>query len=56
VAVAGLAVVVFAAHERVASWWLAVLGTVLVGPSFGLPLLLLLRERERTFDAVRAPR
>ena len=56
VAVAGLAVIVFAAYERVRRWWLAVLGTVLVGPSFGLPLLLLLRERERMFDAVRAPR
>jgi Terpene cyclase DEP1 len=56
VAVAGLVVIVFAVYERVTRWWLAVLGTVLVGPSFGLPLLLLLRERERTFDAVRAPR
>jgi hypothetical protein len=56
VAVAGLAVIVFAARERVGRWWLAVLGTVLVGPSFGLPLLLLLRERERMFDGVRAPR
>jgi Protein of unknown function DUF2834 len=56
VAVAGLAVIVFAARERVGRWWLAVLGTVLVGPSFGLPLLLLLRERERTFDTVRAAR
>jgi hypothetical protein len=49
-------VIVFAARERVGRWWLAVLGTVLVGPSFGLPLLLLLRERERMFDGVRAPR
>jgi hypothetical protein len=56
VVVAGLAVIVFAARERVRRWWLAALGTVLVGPSFGLPLLLLLRERERTFDAVRAAR
>jgi Terpene cyclase DEP1 len=56
VVVAGLAVIVFAAHERVPRWWLAVLGTVLVGPSFGLPLLLLLREHEHTFDAVRAAR
>jgi hypothetical protein len=56
VAVAGLVVIVFAARERVELWWLAVLGTVFVGPSFGLPLLLLLRERERTFDAVRVPR
>jgi Terpene cyclase DEP1 len=56
VAVAGLAVIVFAVYERVARWWLAVLGTVLIGPSFGLPLLLLLRERERTFDVVRTPR
>jgi hypothetical protein len=56
VAVAGLVVIVFAAWERVERWWLAVLGTVLVGPSFGLPLLLLLRERERTFDTVRAAR
>jgi hypothetical protein len=56
VAVAGLVVIVFAVWERVERWWLAVLGTVLVGPSFGLPLLLLLREREHTFDAVRVPR
>jgi Terpene cyclase DEP1 len=56
VAVAGLAVILFAAHERVGRWWLAVLGTVFVGPSLGLPLLLLLRERERTFDTVRAAR
>jgi hypothetical protein len=56
VAVAGLVVIVFAARERVERWWLAVLGTVLVGPSFGLPLLLFLRERERMFDAVRVPR
>jgi hypothetical protein len=57
VAVSGLVVIVFALHERARGlglWWPPALGTVLVGPSFGLPLLLLLRERERTFDAVRA--
>jgi hypothetical protein len=54
VAIAGPAVIVFAVRERVGGWWLAVLGTAFVGPSFGLPLLLLLRERERMFDAVRA--
>jgi hypothetical protein len=56
VAVAGLAVITLAVRERFRRRWLAVFGTVLVGPSFGLPLLLLLRERERTFDAVRAAR
>jgi hypothetical protein len=53
VAIAGIAVIVFAVRERVGRWWVAVVGTALVGPSFGLPLLLLLRERERMFDAVR---
>ena len=56
VAVAGLAVIILAVRERFRRRWLAVCGTVLVGPSFGLPLLLLLRERERTFDSVRAAR
>jgi hypothetical protein len=54
VALAGVAVIVFAVRERARRWWVAVLGTALVGPSLGLPLLLLLRERERMFDAVRS--
>jgi hypothetical protein len=59
VVVTGLVVIVFALYERARGlglWWPAALGTVLVGPSFGLPLLLLLRERERMFDAVRESR
>jgi Terpene cyclase DEP1 len=56
VVVTGLVVIVFAAVERVRRWWLAVVATLFVGPSLGLPLLLLLRERERTFDAVHAAR
>jgi hypothetical protein len=54
VVVAGLVVLVFTFVTRPPRWPLAALGTVLVGPSLGLPLLLLLRERERMFDAVRA--
>jgi Terpene cyclase DEP1 len=42
VAVAGLAVIAFAVRERL---WPPVVATLLVGPSLGLPLLLLLRER-----------
>ena len=54
VVVAGLVVLVFTLVSRPSRWPLAALGTILVGPSLGLPLLLLLRERERTFDSVRA--
>lgn len=42
VAVAGLAVIALALRERM---WPPVVATLLVGPSLGLPLLLLLRER-----------
>lgn len=48
VVVAGLVVIAFALVERsrgLRRWWLAIVATVAVGPSFGLPLLLLLRER-----------
>jgi Terpene cyclase DEP1 len=54
VVVTGLVVLVFAYITRPPRWGLAALGTVLVGPSLGLPLLLLLRERERMFDAIRS--
>lgn len=46
VAVAAVAVIVLALRERrrgLSRWWLPVLATLLVGPSLGLPLLLLLR-------------
>jgi hypothetical protein len=61
--VTGLVVIVFSLRERargLAPWWPPVAGTLLVGPSLGLPLLLLLRElRESasvTADATIAPR
>jgi hypothetical protein len=54
VVVTGLVVLVFTYITKPPRWGLAALGTVLVGPSFGLPLLLLLRERERMFDVVRS--
>ncbi|GHG07803.1 hypothetical protein GCM10017783_20480 [Deinococcus piscis] len=47
VAVTALSVVVLLAaetHRKVPYRWLAALGTLLVGPSFGLPLYLFLRE------------
>jgi Terpene cyclase DEP1 len=47
VAVSALVVLVFALVTRPRRWGLAAAATVLVGPSLGLPLLLLLRERER---------
>jgi Terpene cyclase DEP1 len=49
VAVAGLVVIALAVLERgrLASWWLPAVATLAVGPSLGLPLLLLLRERAR---------
>lgn len=50
VAVTGLAVIAFAVRERrrgLEGWWLPVVATVFVGPSLGLPLLLLLRELRR---------
>jgi hypothetical protein len=53
VVVAALGVIAFAIYERCRGWGLAVFATVVVGPSLGLPLLLLLREREHMFDAVR---
>ena len=48
VVVSGLAVLVFAVHERargLAGWWLPVVATLTIGVSLGLPLLPLLRER-----------
>ena len=48
VVVTGLAVIAFAWAERargLTAWWPPVVATVAVGPSLGLPLLLLLRER-----------
>ena len=54
VVVAALVVIAFAIYDRCRGWGLAVFATVVVGPLLGLPLLLLLRERERMFDAVRA--
>jgi hypothetical protein len=50
----GWAVIAFALYERRRAWPVVLLATLVVGPSLGLPLLLLLRERERMFDAVRA--
>jgi hypothetical protein len=50
VAISAAAVVAFALYERskgLATWWLAVLATLTIGVSLGLPLLLLLRERAR---------
>ena len=44
VVAAGLTVVALAARERI---WPAAVATLLVGPSLGLPLLLLLRELRR---------
>jgi hypothetical protein len=46
--VAALAVIAFAVYERskgLTTWWLAVVATLTVGVSLGLPLLLLLRRR-----------
>ena len=54
VVVTAVAVLAFAFVSRPRRWGLAAAATVLVGPSLGLPLLLLLREREHTFDSVRA--
>ena len=51
VAVTALAVIALAIDQRargLARWWLPVVATVAVGPSAGLPLLLLLRERSRS--------
>jgi hypothetical protein len=47
VVVTALAVLVFAFVTRPRRWPLAAAATVLVGPSLGLPMLLLLRQRER---------
>jgi hypothetical protein len=50
VVVTGLVVIAFTLRERargLAPWWPPVAGTLLVGPSLGLPLLLLLRERRQ---------
>jgi hypothetical protein len=33
---------------RLGAWWLPAVATLAVGPSLGLPLLLLLRERAKT--------
>lgn len=46
VIVTAVAVLVFAFVSRPRRWGLAAAATVLVGPSLGLPLLLLLRERD----------
>jgi Terpene cyclase DEP1 len=48
VAVAGIVVIAVALVERARGlrrWWLVIAATAAVGPSLGLPLLLLLRER-----------
>ena len=48
VLVAALAVIAYSARQRVHGlelWWLPVVATLAVGPSLGLPLLLLLRAR-----------
>jgi Protein of unknown function DUF2834 len=47
VVVTALAVLVFAFVTRPRRWPLAAAATVLVGPSLGLPLLLLLRQRDQ---------
>jgi len=50
VLVSALAVLAFALLERARlgpAWWLPVLGTLTVGVSFGLPLLLYLREARK---------
>jgi hypothetical protein len=47
VVVTALVVITLAVVERgrgLAGWWLPVVATVSIGPSLGLPLLLLLRE------------
>ena len=54
VVVTAVAVLVFAFVSRPRLWGWAAAATVIVGPYLGLPLLLLLREREHTFDSVRA--
>jgi MFS-type transporter involved in bile tolerance (Atg22 family) len=68
VIVAGATVIALAARERargLSAWWLVIVATLLVGPSLGLPLLLLLRERKQRgrrigtaarLDAVPSPR
>jgi hypothetical protein len=51
VAVTALAVIALAIAERahgLPEWWLPFAATLVVGPSAGLPLLLLLRERARS--------
>jgi hypothetical protein len=47
VVVTALAVLAFAFVTRPRRWPLAAAATVLVGPSLGLPLFLLLRQRDR---------
>jgi hypothetical protein len=47
VVVTALAVLAFAFVTRPRQWPLAAAATVFVGPSLGLPLLLLLRQRDR---------
>lgn len=49
VVVTGLVVIVMAVLERgrLAAWWLPAVASLAVGPSLGLPLLLLLRERAK---------
>ena len=47
VVVAGVVVIALAVLERgrLPRWWLPAVATIAVGPSLGLPLLLLLKER-----------
>jgi Terpene cyclase DEP1 len=57
VVVAGLVVIALALVERrrgLRRWWLALVATAAVGPSLGLPLLLLLRERSKPAAAPEA--
>lgn len=52
--IASLAFFVWAAREgpraQIRRWWLCIPATLLVGLCFGLPLLLLMRERALTSD------
>lgn len=49
--VAGLAAMLFIIHEgltrKIKYWWVSIVGIFAVGVSFGLPLFLYLREREK---------
>ena len=53
VVLAALVVIVFAGRSGrrgLRLWWLPVLGTIALGVSFGLPLLLFLREHAKRTD------